>query len=441
MSSNSSSTSDSTSSSSETPNEYSEIEKIIDYALHTYVPEILSATTSRHRRKPHVRDREGGHNDLVNDYFATNSVYPAEIFRRRFRMRQHVFLRIVQALEAYDPFFQQRRDATGRLGLSALQKCTAAIRMLAYGTPADMVDEYLRLSESTALRALKKFTEGIIAQFGEEYLRTPTAADLERLLHIGEYRGFIGMVGSIDCMHWEWKNCPAAWKGQYQGRNKKATIVLEAVASQDLWIWHAFFGIPGSCNDLNVLYRSPVFDEILNGRAPPVNFVVNGHEYNMGYYLTDGIYPPWAAFISSIPLPQTRKQKLFAEHQEAARKDVERAFGVLQSRFSIIRYASLALDQAVLSNIMLACIIMHNMIVEDERDSFAAYDDITEFIEDRRSHTTGTSTTNINDDFEFSTERIVDFNRYLANRDRVRDREKHKSLKLDLIENIWQRYG
>ncbi|CAM8934195.1 unnamed protein product [Rhodiola kirilowii] len=228
-----------------------------------------------------------------------------------------------------DDWFKQKKDASGRLGLSPLQKCTAALRMLAYGIAADAVDEYVRISESTARLALTKFTKGIINQFGSEYMRRPTPDDLVRLLQIGEDRGFLGMIGSIDCMHWEWKNCPVAWKAQYQGRAGVATLVLEAVADRDLWIWHSFFGIPGSCNDLNVLHRSPVFQDILEGRAPPVNFTVNGHRYNKGYYLTDGIYPKWAMFIQSVTCPQTRKDKLFAQYQEAARKDVERAFGVL----------------------------------------------------------------------------------------------------------------
>ncbi|KAL8467362.1 hypothetical protein ACS0TY_030859 [Phlomoides rotata] len=37
----------------------------------------------------------------------------------------------------------------------------------------------------------------------------------------------------------------------------------------------------------------------------------------------------WAAFVKSITSPQLQKHKLFAQHQEAAQKDVERAFGVL----------------------------------------------------------------------------------------------------------------
>ena len=89
----------------------------------------------------------------------------------------------------------------------------------------------------------------------------------------------------------------------YQGRNKHATIILEAVTSGDLWIWHAFFGTPGTCNDITVLRKSLVFDDIYQGKATEVTYNVNGNTYNKGYCLTDGIYPKWAAFIPAIRLP------------------------------------------------------------------------------------------------------------------------------------------
>ena len=63
----------------------------------------------------------------------------------------------------------------------------------------------------------------------------------------------------------------------------------------------------------------------------------NGHDYIIGYYLVDGIYPKWATFVKTIPAPQGQKYKLFAAAQEACRKDVECAFGVLQARFAIVR--------------------------------------------------------------------------------------------------------
>ena len=69
--------------------------------------------------------------------------------------------------------------------------------------------------------------------------------------------------------------------------------------------------MPGSYNDLNVLYRLPLLIDLFEGRAPPVNFTVNGNQYGMAYYLTDGIYPKWATFIRSITEPQTPKARLF----------------------------------------------------------------------------------------------------------------------------------
>ncbi|KAG2305248.1 hypothetical protein Bca52824_033899 [Brassica carinata] len=168
-------------------------------------------------------------------------------------MSKALFMRIFHRLSTEVEYFAPTEDAAGRSGLSPIQKCTAAIRQLAYGSGADTVDEYVRLGETKARNCLHQFTTAIIDLFGDEYLRRPTSEDLERLLHKGQQRGFPGMIGSIDCMHWEWKNCPTAWQGMYSRGTDKPTIVLEAVASYDLWIWHAFFGAPGTMNDLNIL--------------------------------------------------------------------------------------------------------------------------------------------------------------------------------------------
>jgi len=146
----------------------------------------------------------------------------------------------------------------------------------------------------------------------------------------------------------------------------ESTIILKVVASQDLWIWHAFLGMPGSLNDINVLDWSPIFAPLAEGRTAPVNYAINRHEYTMGYYLADVIYPNWSTFVKTIPRPLGAKKKYFASKQASARKDVERVFGVLQSRFAIVRELVQYWDEETLANIMKACIIMHNMIIEDE---------------------------------------------------------------------------
>ena len=78
---------------------------------------------------------------------------------------------------------------------------------------------------------------------------------------------------------------------------------MEAVASYNLWIWHAFFGLPKSNNDINVLERSHVFNKLAEGRAPAIHYSINDHDYTMRYYLADGIYPKWATFVKTILAP------------------------------------------------------------------------------------------------------------------------------------------
>ncbi|XP_010669703.1 uncharacterized protein LOC104886874 [Beta vulgaris subsp. vulgaris] len=196
-------------------------------------------------------------------------------------MRRSLFIQVVEAVTTKQhKYFDQLHDATGKLGATPIQKCTAALRMLAYWVAADSIDAYIKIAQSTAKAILDHFVKGVREAFTEEYLRRLTGTDLQRLLYDGERRGFPGMMGSIDCMYWQWKNCPRSWKGLYQGRSKSATIILEVVASGDLWIWHAFFGAFGTCNDINVLQRSLVFDDFYQGKAPQVNYTVNGNTYN-----------------------------------------------------------------------------------------------------------------------------------------------------------------
>ncbi|XP_022003909.1 putative nuclease HARBI1 [Helianthus annuus] len=203
-------------------------------------------------------------------------------------------------------------------------------------------------------------------------------AEISDLYQAHEARhGFPGMLSSIDCMHWAWHNCPNAWRGQYtRGDHGHPTLILEAVASQDLWIWHAFFALPGSLNDLNVLYQSAIFSDVVNGTGPDTSFFfVFGVEYRCGNYLADGIYPSYSTIVKTIPYPEDEKRKKIAKRQEAARKDVERCFGVLQRKWQIIQQPARAFTPKRLCLCMYACILLHNMIIEDEGRAICEYNE------------------------------------------------------------------
>lgn len=252
-----------------------------------------------------------------------------------------------------------------------MQRVTAGLRMLAYGVAADALDEYLQMSEDSVLLSLKEFCKLVVHLFQNEYLRKPTEQDLRRIMAINAARGFPGCVGCIDCQHWEWERCPIAWAGQYKGKGKKPTIVLEAISDGELWIWHAFFGSPGSLNDISIMDHSPTIDDIIAGEFPPsLPYWVNGNERKILYYLADGIYPNWAIFVKTISEGVTKKETTYAAAQEAMHKDIERAFGVLTARFHILKRPSRLWYQEDIARVMKACIIIHNMIVEYRRDTY-----------------------------------------------------------------------
>ena len=119
------------------------------------------------------RDREAADRNLWNDYFSDNPRYNANMFRRRYRMSRSLFLRIVEAVHNHDLYFHQKKDGVGRIGLSPLQKITAAFRMLAYGLPADATDEYVKIRESTAIESLKKFCHAIVEIFQDNIFDLP----------------------------------------------------------------------------------------------------------------------------------------------------------------------------------------------------------------------------------------------------------------------------
>ena len=204
------------------------------------------------------------------------------------------------------------------LGGSILtQKITATLRMLALGVCANAMDDYCRTSESTTMECMTQFCSTVCVEFGEYHLRQPTQEDFHIQFAINLARGFPGMFASLDCMHYEWKNCPVAWKGDYGDKEAKQSIILEAVADQGLHIWHILFGLLGSNNDLNVLDRLPLIHDMLVGEACDMTFEVNGQTYNRYYLLANVIYPHWSCFVQSIHQPCDVKRKHFASRQEA----------------------------------------------------------------------------------------------------------------------------
>ena len=144
----------------------------------------------------------------------------------------------------------------------------------------------------------------------------------------------------------------------------------------------------------------------------------------MGYYLADGIYPKWSTIVQTIHDPHGSKKKYFAMKQ-ACRKDVECAFGVLQSCFAIVAGPARFWRKEVLRDIMTTCIILHNMIVEDERDLSAPIEAMIETPPP---------------EIEMMVGENIRFQEFLTRYRQIRDKDAHITLRNTLIDHLWEEY-
>jgi len=119
--------------------------------------------------------------------------------------------------------------------------------------------------------------------------------------------------------------------------------------------------------------------------------------------------------------------KLFSKRQESVRKYVERAFGVLQAHFAIIHGPAQNMDKAKLDMIMKASVMLHNMIIRDEWDSYDLafeYDDVED----------NTPQPNLRRDHHLS------YTAYVHRVVQVHDPELHARLQSDLVKEIWNQH-
>ncbi|GKB24851.1 retrovirus-related pol polyprotein from transposon TNT 1-94 [Tanacetum coccineum] len=154
-------------------------------------------------------------------------------------MNRKLFTSIGEEVTIHCTYFLDKEYCTERLGISPLLKCTSTIRQLTYDTVPDALDEYLQMGYATSRLSLEHFCRSVMEIFGTEFLRKPTISDVEKLyVHHKEKHGLPRMLGSLDCTDWAWFGCQVPHKAQYCRRDHGLDpfILLEAVASEDLWI-------------------------------------------------------------------------------------------------------------------------------------------------------------------------------------------------------------
>lgn len=315
--------------------------------------------------------------DVMQEKYVGPDAVNGREFTSIYRLNRSTVEHIIQNLQKKVPFFQTfRRDKFGRVGASVEQKVLLPLHALAHGVAPHSLCSMFSVSPTMARRCYRNFCTAMQDVFGDEFMRLPTAADLKRIVALHKREHAVdGMFGSLDCMHVRWKNCPVEWHGSFKGRYKSmSTIALEALSDYNLWFWHVNFGNPGALNDPNILQVSPLLERLTDRtfkRIEEESGVVPFHidlceePFTKTFILVDGAYPSWARFIKTIQEPITPEQRRFSKWQEACRKDIERAFGVLQNRWKAVTNPIFSLGMERATHVTACCIILHNMGVAE----------------------------------------------------------------------------
>lgn len=351
----------------------------VDFVMNKMFVSIVTndgSATIDHRRYPRGAKTKYDHARasycIRSDYLGSVPRFDGREFQSMFRLSRSRFQRLMEDVGALqDPFYTNIVDSAGNVGASFEARLMLPLKSMAYGVPPHCFRDYFQMSKTLAKTCCHKFFHVIKSIYSEEYLRLPTEEDLKNIVKLhNSVHKVGGMFGSLDCMHTWWKNCPTAWKGQFKGKEKHCSIVLEAACDHHLWFWHAAYGYAGTLNDINILNMSPLLTRILDGTFEElehnlVPYKIGEHEFNHLFLLVDGIYPPLSRFIKAIKAPISDDEKSFTGWQESARKDIERAFGVLQGQWQCTSRPIHLMKMESIAAMMATSLILHNMGVSD----------------------------------------------------------------------------
>ncbi|XP_047939761.1 uncharacterized protein LOC125187245 [Salvia hispanica] len=221
------------------------------------------------RRKPRAsskatrtyihRNREEVAVRLERDYFDRNR-YGEISLTSLFPYVTRLFLHIANTLAAGKSTSEKGFNVVGRPSHTTLKKCIAAIRRLATTTGfVRRIHARRRIQWETLFDELLQRRP---AAFTDEFPRSQPPQIVVRSNFTNKCTDS-RMLGSVDCLHWQWKNCPVAWGGHTRSASKAPTPLLYSRSSPTTAMDLAcIFGAPGSNNDVNVLNNSDLFDEV-----------------------------------------------------------------------------------------------------------------------------------------------------------------------------------
>jgi hypothetical protein len=310
--------------------------------------------------------------DLENDVFHAN-------FRRRFRMPYNSFLDLVE-LANQDAIFHRWRDgnfdALSRepTPLSLLILCV--LRYLGRGWTLDDLSENTGISREVIRCFMHKFLVFGSTVLYEKYVVAPTTVgDFEHHSHEYAKAGLPGCIGSMDATHIPLEKVQFRLRQNHLGfKMPHTTRTYNITVNHRRRILAGTSGHPGRWNDKTLVLFDHFAVSLNEGRMlqdcafelyerNSIGEVVKA-KYRGAWLIVDNGYLNWSTTIPPIKRTCNRAEIRFSAWLESIRKDVECTFGILKSRFRILKTGIRLHRQEAADKIFLTCCAIHNWLLD-----------------------------------------------------------------------------
>nr|XP_054593251.1 putative nuclease HARBI1 [Nothobranchius furzeri] len=241
-----------------------------------------------------------------------------------------------------------------RHGWGATIETLVFLFWLSSGASYRVVSSAFGIPRSTVHRIVHRVTEEVVAIRHQVIHLPKTPEDLEVVSQgfagLARHRAFVKAAGAIDGCHIRIKP-PSGPDGHcYRNRKLFPSIILQAVCDHQGRFIDTYVGWPGSVHDSRVLRHSPLYRQSVY--PPPGHFI-----------LADGGYP---CLQSPLPLITPYKRgnlgvaaQRFNSHHSKARSVIERAFGMMKTRFRAIFLQALEVHHTFVPHVSVRNIDFH----------------------------------------------------------------------------------
>lgn len=259
-----------------------------------------------------------------------------------------------------------KQDTMFRKSIGPEKRLMVTIRYLTSGANFHVLEDIFRIHHSTISKIVPEVCNAIWDCLAAKYVKCPTTAEewRKKAKRFDELWNYPRGLGAIDGKHvvvQAFSNTGSTFRNY----KNSFSIVLLAVADADYEIIYADIGTQGASNDAGIFNRCE-FNAAMQGGQLQLPVLGEGEVEELDvphHFVVDDAFGLCETMLKPYPLRNmTPKQKVFNYRLSRARRCVENAFGIMTSRFRVLRTPIMQNYSNAVSTTK-AIVVLHNYLL------------------------------------------------------------------------------